>query len=85
MLVKNSTNEVGTQNLRNDRLPQWMSLPAAAVREFFLDARVRRVGEAIGWQSTGSDVGLVGALGVLKGGKSTSLNQVGLHLRELDR
>lgn len=50
-----------------------------------MDARVRRVGEAIGWQSTGSDVGLVGALGVLKGGKSTSLNQVGLHLRELDR
>ena len=35
------------------------------VREFFLDARIRWVGEAIRWQGTGTDVGLVGALGVL--------------------
>ena len=35
------------------------------VREFFLDPRICGVGEAIGWQGAGTDVGLVGALGVL--------------------
>ena len=39
--------------------------PGPGVREFFLDPRIRGVGEAIGRQGAGTDVGLVGALGVL--------------------
>ena len=40
-------------------------LAVPGVREFFLDPRIRGVSEAIGRQGAGTDVGLVGALGVL--------------------